>query len=488
MKKGHSIKFAFSLLFFSHFLFSQAPNVQIFPVPQDALPAVDYKLKVNGQEVFVYNSDYNPFAILNFIDSIDIEVITQSDLKWVTIRPLNDSIKWKINGNSLFFKLIHPVKLSIEINGETTRALFLFAGSIVKPDANQYPGNIIRYEGGKIYNTGVIKLKSNDVLIIEGGAIVKGSIEAENAENIKIVGYGILDGTISGSSQPKRMIDLLECRNVLIEDILIHNSPGWTIVPSNCNGVQIRNIKQVNWKFGSDGIDLVGSSGIRIEKCFMKNNDDCIAIKSFDPINKYPDRKLNIGRNVHDIIVDRCTFWNMPWGNALEIGFELRCDSINNISFTNIDIIHVERGAALSIHNGDYAMVSDINYENITIEDDHHKLIDLAIFLSQYSIDRPESIEERKARYMNGAWDGVLRIYPGEEKKYETNRGSIKNINFKNIKVIDGPFPFSIISGYNTSHSITDVHIKDLKILSEKIHSPSEAHLFMNDANNVDFK
>jgi hypothetical protein len=473
-------------LIFPFYAVCQVNEIQHFLVPPESKEAPDYKMKVNGREVFVYNSDFNPFAIFNFAGTVDIEVITRNDLKWADIRPLSDSIPWRLDKNSLHFRLSKPANLSIEFNGESTRALFIFTGGITSPYTSG--GNLIMYQGGKAYVAGLIELKSNDVLYIEGGALVKGYVQANHARNIKILGNGILDGSLSDKIPPNRMINLFDCSNVEIRDITIHNSPTWTIVSSNCDSLSIKNIKQVNWKFGSDGIDLVGTSHVRIEDSFMKNNDDCIVIKSFDPENRNPDRSLNLGRNVTDIHVNNCTFWNMSWGNALEIGFELRCDSVSGIEFRDIDIIHVERGAAISIHNGDFSRVTDILYENINIEDSNHKLIDLAIFLSQYSIDRPESGEERNARYMNGAWDGVLRVHPGEENTYEPNRGFIDHIVFRNITVVEGPFPFSIISGYDSKHIIDDIIIENMTIFNQKIADPASGHFYIENAGSVIFK
>ncbi|HAQ17645.1 MAG TPA: hypothetical protein DCR40_00225 [Prolixibacteraceae bacterium] len=80
-------------------------------------------------------------------------------------------------------------------------------------------------------------------------------------------------------------------------------------------------------------------------------------------------------------------FWNSIWGNAVEIGFELNSDEVKNIRFGNMDIIHVEDGATISIHNAGQAHVSGVTFENIRVEDSRQKLFDLAIFSSQYSPD-----------------------------------------------------------------------------------------------------
>jgi len=148
----------------------------------------------------------------------------------------------------------------------------------------------------------------------------------------------------------------------------------------------------------------------------------------------------------------------------------------------------VERGAAISIHNGDFACVSDITYENINIEDADHKLIDLAIFLSQYSMDKPSSGEDRNSRYMNGAWDGVLNVYKGESSLYAKNRGYINHILFKNVRVVEGPFPFSILYGFDNTHIVGNVTFDNLTILNKRITGPEDGHFFISHTENITFK
>ena len=83
---------------------------------------------------------------------------------------------------------------------------------------------------------------------------------------------------------------------------------------------------------------------MRIRNCFIRTKDDCIAIKSTGD---------ELRRGTRNIDVADCVFWNAEWGNALEIGFELRTDEIRDIVFEDCDVIHVEDGAVFSIHNGD---------------------------------------------------------------------------------------------------------------------------------------
>jgi polygalacturonase len=311
---------------------------------------------------------------------------------------------------------------------------------------------------------------------------VKGNVLAANAKNIRISGRGILDGR-----QLERGVNLIALSRVekaAIEGITLVGCKTWTVKPTFSRDLVIDNLKIVNWDTGSDGIDLVGTSYVRIQNCFVRANDDCIVIKTWGGDEKYP-RHEQVGPDVEDIQVLNSVFWNMPWGNALEIGFELRASTIRDVLFKNCDIIHVERGAALSIHNGDYATVENIRYEDIRVEDARHKLIDLAVFLSQYSTDRPQDPEVRKSRYMNGAWDGVLWVLTGEEGNYAAKRGRIRNISFKNIRVVDSPSPFSVISGYDPQHRVENVTIEDLYINGKKVTSLAEGRIMVEQAEGV---
>ncbi len=474
------------ILFFSVFPLSRMPAgqaLQHYNFPEEADPSSKYQVKINGADAFVYGSENSSICTFSFEGKVELEVSSSHDIKWVDIRPLSRGVTYSIQDNRINFILTKPVNLSLELNGETTHPLFIFANPVKDFKVNPSDENVLYFEAGRIHDAGVIRLESNQTLYIEGGAIVEGLIRSEDSRNIKLLGYGMIDP----GDRVKHLARFTNCSNILMDGLLFHNSVRWTVVPVNSEDIIIQNIKQVNWDTGSDGIDLVGCHDVIIEGCFLKNNDDCVVIKSYYPEDKYALGDLK-GRNVYNIEVRNTTIWNMSWGNGFEIGFELRCDEVNDIRFINCDIIHVERGAAMSIHNGDYARVSNILYEDIRIEDASHKLIDLAIILSQYSIDRPTELSERQERYMEGAWDGVLRIMPGEESEYGANRGHIENIIFRNIQVTGGEFPFSVISGFSNENVVDDVLIEGLYVHGRKITSPADGHFFIENARNILFK
>lgn len=462
-----------------------AQQLITYPAPDSARRAADFAVTVNGKDVFVYDNAVSAMSQFSFAGSVTVEITSTHDLRWVDIRPRNAAIPVTITPTRITFKLSKPGQFSIERNGEHGRALYVFASPVETNVPLSNAPNVRYFAPGKIYDVGTLTLKSNETIYITGGAIVRGNIVATDAQNISIRGRGILDASLLNDG---RLVRLWRCQKIDIEGITIVNSPGWTLVLLDCDDVTIRHHQQVCWRNGSDGIDLVGTSHVRIRDCFLRNNDDNIVVKSFSINPETYYSQPGKGRDVTDILVERCVIWNMPWGNALEIGFELRCKTVNTITFRNCDLIHVDRGAALSIHNGDEATVENITYDNIRVEDAPHKLIDLAVFWSQYSTDRPATQPERTHQYMQGAWDGVLRVPAGQEAAHASSRGRIRNITFRNIAVTDGQFPYSIMYGYNAQHAVENVRFENLTIHGKSIRSAKDGHFSVENATGVSWK
>lgn len=477
-----NLYFVSSLLLLRSLLYSQ---VITYNPPVEAAASDRFQVKANSKDIFTYKNDVASIAYFSFLGKVEIEITTMHDLKWVDIRPKSLNIIPTFNAHTIRFTIQNPCNLSIELNGESMQPLYLFASPLEQNPPTANTDKIKFFEGGKVHDVGMLTLQSDETIYIAGGAIVKGTIKADDAKNIRIMGRGILDGTTA----EEQMVVLSKCEDIRMEGIIILNSKTWTVVPKWCNNLKIDNLKEVCWRTGTDGLDLCGTSNVLVENCFFRNNDDNIVLKCWAySKEKYAVAVAEKGPDMRNIIIKNCTFWNMPWGNSLEIGFELKCNKVTDVTFKDIDIIHTERGAVLSIHNGDFATVENIKFEDIRVEDAMHKLIDVAIFRSQYSIDRPKTPEDRKIEYMHGAWDGVTKVAKGEEAYHAQFRGQVRKILFKNISVIDSQFPFSIISGYDTAHAVENITIENLNILGKRIKNAQEGRFFIENARGIVFK
>jgi polygalacturonase len=83
-----------------------------------------------------------------------------------------------------------------------------------------------------------------------------------------------------GSFMRPQFIQPYRCRNVLIEDVRIVNSPMWEIHPVLCTNVTVRKVKISSHGPNNDGCDPESCRDVLIEGCEFDTGDDCIAIKS----------------------------------------------------------------------------------------------------------------------------------------------------------------------------------------------------------------
>jgi polygalacturonase len=75
-------------------------------------------------------------------------------------------------------------------------------------------------------------------------------------------------------------IQTYRCRNVLIENVKIVNSPMWEIHPVLSTNVTVRGVHISTHGPNNDGCDPESCRDVLIERCHFDTGDDCIAIKS----------------------------------------------------------------------------------------------------------------------------------------------------------------------------------------------------------------
>lgn len=473
---------SFFALCFALFAANAFSQVTTWQAPEGFASDKYYQVKVNGTTIPVYDTPIASYAVFDFTGEANVEVNTMYDVRWVDIRPLRTGLKPTYTGdNSFSFKLNKPENLSLELNGRIRQQpLFIFAG---KPETNRpskSDKNVIWFEGGKLYKDVKLELQDNQTVYIEGGSVVQGYIFAKGKKNIRICGHGILDGSLNKTDPTcdNRFIDLRDCGNISIEDINLHNATTWQVALFHCNKVKINGIKIVSESGSDDGMDIFRCTNVVIDGVFAHTKDDCIAIKSG---GDYPD-----DQPTDNILVKNCVFWNSIWGNAIEIGFELYSAEVKNIRFENIDVIHVEDGATMSIHNAGQANVHDVVFENIRVEDSRQKLFDVAIFFSQWGPDGIRDPDFIKKNYLWGAWDGVQKIPEGTEEYHSQFRGKISNILFKDIQVVGGLMPFSVFHGFDKEKNISGVQIENLTYMGKKLTDTENAKIRLSST--VDFK
>ena len=70
------------------------------------------------------------------------------------------------------------------------------------------------------------------------------------------------------------------CKNILIADVKVLNSPMWNINPVLSENITVENVTIIGHGPNNDGVDPESCKNVLIRNCYFDTGDDCIAIKS----------------------------------------------------------------------------------------------------------------------------------------------------------------------------------------------------------------
>lgn len=352
--------------------------------PYDVPTSKDYKVYVNGQEVPVYTCRISAYPfntwwpnhqrqieqsdLVSFVNlisdeeiQIEVEPLTKTAYKRIMVKPYSKGVKTKKVGDRIAFFLKQNGGYVFELD-DYHGLLYIFNN---KPIPCDCPEKVTYYFGKGVHFTGKITLKSNESVYVDKDALVYGCLYAENAENIHIYGNGIFDD--SGEERfsehcyepyTNGNVKFYDCKNIKIQGVGFTNSAIWCVNLFHCFNVELDGINVFGqWRYNTDGIDIVNCQNIAIKSAFVHSFDDTITVKGID-------RYANTSNA--DMIFENCVLW-CDWGRTCEIGLETMCREYKNITFKNCDIL---RGGSVvcDIQNGDCAEVHDILFENLRVE------------------------------------------------------------------------------------------------------------------------
>jgi hypothetical protein len=366
-----------------------------WPAPAGVKGSADYKVFVNGHEVFVYETGVHfqlenrnkkvGYGIFDADGPVELKVICAKPVKTAVVRPVALGIKARVEGNEILFRMEKPAKVTVDVDGRTEGGLILFGGEPEKDVPKKGDPNVIWFGPGvheikaNVYS--VLGVESGQTIYVAGGAILRGRILGDGVKNVRICGRGIIDGSTLASRWPEDLwqavgakkyehrppfVDFRESENVRVEGVCLIDSPMWTLRFQECRDLAALDLRMIGYVPNSDGIDVINSQKVRIADCFIRTADDAIVIKG------YEGKKLNRRpMSVKDVEVERCVLW-ADRASALEIGHETEADEICDIAFRDIDILEQMEETigyhAIDIHAGDEALVTGILYDNIRVE------------------------------------------------------------------------------------------------------------------------
>jgi len=469
----------------------------------------DYRVCVNGKEVEANTARVSamPFnrrwpghqrqldqsEIIQFLslatdEPLSFEITPREPFESVKIRPASLGIVPTVENGSIRFTLDKPAYFTVEPYGRN-RALHVFADPVYDYGVRANDPDVIYFGEGE-HDAGFIELKSGQTLFLDEGAVVYACVRAMDAENIKILGRGILDNSKNkekilfeanventkeavNNAVREHTVQLEYCTNIEIDGITIRDSLVYNIRPIGCENINIKNVKIIGcWRFNSDGIDMHNCVNVHISDCFIRTFDDSICVKGFDcyydgDVAEAVRAAMYRGGKAYDVfrnvLVENCIIWN-DWGKCLEIGAETKAEEICDITFRSCDLIHLS-GAALDCCNVDYADVHHVTFKDINVECDE--------MIPPMVIQRNDSDV-----YVNGNPSYMPRtivvsvVYHHEYSKgSENRRGRNRDILFENINLLGDKMPRVRFIGYDGEHKTERVTVRNLKLNGEPVKS-----------------
>jgi hypothetical protein len=434
-----------------------------YPVPPEEVSPSDYQVQVADKKIDTYMArvldppfagkyDHGgPYWFTNFDMSgaVVVRITSRRSLRNVVIRPQSYGIKpTLVNDRTLTLTLDKPLKFSVEPDGRKG-PLLLFANPI-ETDAPKAGDENVVYFGPGVHKPEKIVLGNNQTLYLAGGAVVKAEVLVKGT-NIRIYGRGILDGS-DWKWRTGPVGNLIAIRNstdVDINGITLRGSSHWTIVPRNSKRITIRNVKLCNSRVqNDDGINPCNSQDVLITDCFIRSDDDCIALKGLDFRGE--------NSNVERITVENSTLW-CDRARIFLLGHESRAEYMRNVTIRNLDIIHFTMTPFL-LEPGE-----DMRLEDITIED-----------IRMHGEGQREFIRLRP----------VVNQYM--RKKVP---GFIRNVQFKNITLEGQSGDYLVqIQGADAEHNVRDITFENISIIGEKLKRQSNRVLIGKYTENLKFK
>ncbi len=445
-------------------LYTVTVNGEPCPVHACRESAIPFNRTWPGKQRDVSQTEEAAFVTFRSDSAVTLCVKPKGIANDAWVRPLSKKVSVRKEEDTLVFTLTEVGGYVLEL-GSSRQVLHIFFNPLKSyPEAQ----SATYYFGPGIHFPGVITLRDNDSVYIDDEAIVFGSLNSLGAKNVHVYGGGILDNTYeerivehSYENYTKGTFRLYNCQNVCVEDVILLNSCNWVMALFYCRDVIVDNVKIVGqWRYNTDGIDVVNTSNVQIKNCFIRSFDDTITIKGI----------YDYSNAIENIAVDNCVLW-CGWGYTCELGIETHAPTYRNIRFSDCDVIHAQ-GAALAIPNGHAAKVHDVRFENMRVEFQHDTLPAVYQQRDEMMYDGfGKSEEPWLIALINPRFVGIFKAEEGYAVASCEGGGEIYDVHFKNIRVyVDRGYmkPRVVIKSEDATVVFENITIDELYLNDER--------------------
>jgi hypothetical protein len=429
------------------------------------------RLYAGGQQIPLYNVKANlnhiwsaaaPGRVDSGVASVDMEGKILFSLQTnfplnntCVIRPLAAKVVPVFDDTRRVIRFVidNPGSYTVELSAK--RAIHLFVNAIGGEDATKSKATITFGPGihnhandARIDANNLCRLSSNAVVYLAPGCLFQGGFAGDNSSNITIGGSGFIDGSSfeRNADNGSKLIplDFNFCTNLTFSGFSVLDPAGWCFNLYFGNTIAISNVKIISSRSNGDGISIQSCQNVEVKGCFVRSWDDSLVVKNY---NQWSNPSIEgTTRHVH---FSSCRIWT-DLAQSMEIGYETIGSVMDDITFTDITILHAYHLAPISIHNANNAKLTNVAYTNITVEDasldpSNNKAIDFSTAFSS-------------------TWSTSHKT---------TALGSVDTVTLQNVLFIGGNDSLVVSikgaidtrTGYNNSeHDISNVSLTDVSI------------------------
>lgn len=245
------------------------------------------------------------------------------------------------------------------------------------------------YLAGGVFRTGSLRLRSDMTLWINydavllgspddaaytplrkdeagtpfaGGLLTRGLVTAAGASRLRIEGGGTIDGNgrtpawgIEGGTHRPALLALTRGRDVIVRNLHLRDAATWAIVPDEIDGLVVADVTIDSRIYANrDGIDVVDSHGVLIERVAVSTDDDAICFKSYS------------AKGVDGAVVRLSTVGRSVRANGVKFGTG-SVTAFRNVVVEDMLIKHVDK-AALEVVAVDGSVVAHLAFRRITAD------------------------------------------------------------------------------------------------------------------------
>lgn len=376
------------------------------------------------------------------VASLDVRGPIQIRAKYVAgtmskarVRPASYGIDTAIENGTLSFTLDRARDIMVEINGNKWQALHLIVNEI---DAEAPTGDAedIWHFGPGINNgsarsrikDGDLDVPSGVTLYIAGGAFLTARVTFRGVSGAAVRGHGFILNPQQGAILIERS------RDIHVSGVTSLGATGFSLTTGEAHGVHIDRYRSFSSAGNGDGLDFFCSTNVLVERCFLRNSDDTIAI--------YGHRWGYYG-DTHGITIRDCVL--LPdIAHPIQIathGCPEKPETISGIKIFNIDVLDHEENqtwyqGCISVNAGDENLIENVRVEDVRVERiTRGQLVNLRVMKNARWTSAPgRGIRDVVIKDLWLNTENSEIVNPSQILGFDGDR-SIENVTFENLRI-----------------------------------------------------